>query len=272
MGILREIISKKKDRLSDSKRRISLGELRGRLSELQDHRDFEGSIRRPKNHIPNSHINGQPLKLIAEIKRASPSAGIIREGFDLSAIAGVYRDKRVDAVSVLTEEDYFRGSIDFIIQVKGIVSCPILRKDFIFDPYQVYEAGAYGADAILLIAAALNGAQAEELLEIAAQIGLSVLFEIHSHKELQQAIDLNCRVIGINNRDLTTLQVNIETTLELIKDIPSDRIIVSESGIKGRQDASLMDKAGVDAILVGTSLMKTRTPSDMAAMIDELRG
>ncbi|KJU86741.1 indole-3-glycerol-phosphate synthase [Candidatus Magnetobacterium bavaricum] len=264
MSILREIISKKKDRLSDSKRRVSFNELRVRVSELEGCRDFEGSIRRLKNR--------QSLRVIAEIKRASPSAGIIREGFDLNEIAGVYRDKQVDAVSVLTEEDYFKGSIDFIRPVKEIVSCPVLRKDFIFDQYQVYEGRAYGADAILLIAAALSGAQAEELMEVAAGIGLAVLFEVHSYKELQQAIDLKCRVIGINNRDLTTLQVNISTTLQLITDMPQDRIVVSESGIRGREDAAVMDRAGVDAILVGTSLMKTNSVADMAAMIDALRG
>ncbi|MBF0316532.1 MAG: indole-3-glycerol phosphate synthase TrpC [Nitrospirae bacterium] len=264
MSILREIISKKKDRLSDSKRRISFRELKARVGESEDCRDFEGAIRRLKNQ--------QPLKVIAEIKRASPSSGIIRERFDLNEIAGVYKDKQVDAVSVLTEEDYFKGSIDFIRPVKEIVSCPVLRKDFIFDQYQVYEGRAHGADAILLIAAALNGAQAEELMEVAVGLGLAVLFEVHNYKELQQAIDLRCKVIGINNRDLTTLQVNITTTLQLMPDIPEDRIIVSESGIRGKEDASVMDRAGVDAILVGTSLMRTNSVTDMAAMIDALRG
>lgn len=264
MSILSEIISKKKDRLSDSKRRISLSELRTRVDESEVCRNFEAAIRRPKD--------SQPLKVIAEIKRASPSAGIIREPFDLGEIAGVYRDKQVDAVSVLTEEDYFKGSIDFIRPVKGIVPCPVLRKDFIFDPYQVYEARAYGADAILLIAAALDGAQAEELMGVATEVGPSVLFEVHNYKQLQQAIDLKCNIIGINNRDLTTLQVNIKTTLDLTRDIPQDRIIVSESGIKGREDALMVDRAGVDAILVGTSLMKANSVTDMAAMIDALRG
>ncbi|MBF0344074.1 MAG: indole-3-glycerol phosphate synthase TrpC [Nitrospirae bacterium] len=267
MSILREILLKKKERLGDSKRRVPFSEIRERADEVQDRRDFEAAIKRLKDPL-----SGQPIKVIAEIKRASPSACVIREGFDLNEIAGVYRDKAVDTVSVLTEEDYFQGSIDYIKPVKETVLCPVLRKDFIFDHYQVYETKAYGADAMLLIAAALSASQADELMDIARQIGLFVLFEVHNYKELQLAVDLNCRVIGINNRDLTTLMINIETTLDLMKDIPKNKITVSESGIRGRDDASVLDSAGVDAILVGTSLMKTRNVADMANMIDALRG
>lgn len=259
MSILDRITGKKKERLDFIKGRVSRGDLKSRIADAEKPRDFRSAVGREKGRI----------RLIAEIKQASPSRGAIRRDFDPQAIAALYEKKLVDAVSVLTEEDFFCGDLKYIPSVKEVTTKPVLRKDFIFDEYQILESRAWGADAILLIASSLDRVQAEEYLDLSRQLGLSVLFEVHSFDELEKALRVNAEIIGINNRNLETLSVDINTTFLLKREIPSDRIVVSESGIKTREDMMRLAEGGVDAVLIGTSLMEAE---DIGKKIDELMG
>lgn len=260
MGILSEIISKKRERLEDSKTRLSIKDLGAKIGDIEESRDFKTAIKR---------FLDEKIKMIAEIKRASPSKGIIRKDFDHLSIARTYEEKAVSAVSILTEEDFFHGNLKFLSEVKKVLTKPILRKDFVFDEYQIYESRANGADAILLIAAILDKNQAAEYLHLSKELGLYVIFEVHNFKELEMALLIDSDIIGINNRDLKTLQVNINTTFELKKEIPSDKVTISESGIKTREDVKRLEDAGIDSILVGTALMEAE---DIGKKIDELMG
>lgn len=259
MSILDKITEKKLARLNIAKSGTQLNALKQRLSECEPARDFKAAITKGQGTI----------RLIAEIKKASPSKGLIRESFDPGSIAGIYEEKAVDAISVLTEEDFFQGDINYIRTVKDRASRPVLRKDFIIDEYQIYEARVFGADAILLIASLLERQQAEEYLHLCGELGLSVLFEVHDHLELEKALRVDADIIGINNRNLKTMSIDLGTTFLLKKELPSDRLVVSESGIKTRDDVLRLDAAGIDAMLIGTSLMESR---EIGKKIDELRG
>jgi len=239
---------------------VPLRELKSKITDVEKPRDFRTAVKRSLD---------ENIKLIAEIKKASPSKGIIREKFDHLSIAQIYDKKHVHAVSVLTEEDFFMGSLSFLPEVKKITSKPVLRKDFIVDEYQIYETRVNSADAILLIAAILEKNQAAEYLNLARELGLSVLFEVHDFKELEMALLIACDIIGINNRNLKTLQVDMNTTFTLRREIPSERIVVSESGIKSRTDLQKLQNIGVDALLIGTSFMEAE---DIGKKIDELTG
>ncbi|MBZ0156394.1 MAG: indole-3-glycerol phosphate synthase TrpC [Alphaproteobacteria bacterium] len=260
MSILDTIAARKAERLRDTKRKTPLPELRGRLQECDAPRDFRGAVRRK---------NEGALRLIAELKKASPSKGLIRKDFDPVSIASLYERKGADALSVLTEEDFFQGHLSFLREVRQNTALPLLRKDFIFDAYQIYEARVNGADALLLIAALLERNQAQEYLHLAAELGLQVLFEVHDEEELEKALLVNAEIIGINNRDLKTLEIDLSTTLRLRKEIPPGKIVVSESGIRTRSDVERLREAGVDTLLVGTSLMQSE---DIGRKIDELLG
>jgi indole-3-glycerol phosphate synthase len=207
------------------------------------------------------------LSLIAEIKRASPSKGAIRLDIDPASQARSYQDLGASAISVLTEADYFHGSIEDLIEARIACTIPILRKDFIIHPYQVYEARAYGADAILLIAALLSKQDLLELVELAYELGMHPLVEVHSEEEIPRAISSKTRIIGINNRDLATFHVDLETTARLIPFIPKDRLLVSESGIKGIEEAKQLCSWGIRSILVGEALV---TSSDLGTLIHKL--
>ena len=246
MSVLANIVAKKLDRIAYAKGAVPVNELKKRLRDTGGTRDFAGALRR----------DGGAIRLIAEIKKASPSKGVIRTDFDPVKIASVYEECPVSAVSVLTEEDFFQGRLSFLRAVKDVTSRPVLRKDFIVDEYQIYESGVNGADAILLIAAILDKGQAGEYLRLAGELGLHVLFEVHNEGDLEKALAAGAGVIGINNRDLETLRIDLSTTLRLKKDIPGGKIIVSESGIGGRDDVLKLAGAGVDAMLIGTSLME----------------
>jgi len=259
MSILEKITARKRERLGEAKLRTSLAELKSASRDMGSPRDFQKAIKRGSG----------PLRIIAEIKKASPSKGLIRKDFDHVAIASIYERKGVNAVSVITEEDYFQGRIDFLSAVKKTVSMPVLRKDFIIDEYQIYEARTNGADALLLIAALLETNQAAEYLLLSKDLGMSVLFEVHDFHELQKALLINAPVIGINNRDLKTMSIDLETSVRLRAEIPAGRITVSESGIGNKEDAEKIGSAGFDAILVGTCLMESR---DIGEKIDQLRG
>lgn len=260
MGILFEIAKKTKERVKDRKARVSLRDVKSMISDCENTMDFSASIKRHPD---------EPIKLIAEIKKASPSKGIIRKDFDHLAIASIYEKKAVSAVSVLTEEDYFHGNLLFIPEVRKVLTKPILRKDFICDAYQIYESRAYQADAILLIAAILDKNQAHEYLHLSGELGLHSIFEVHDLKELEMALFLNSAIIGINNRDLKTLRVDIQETFDLAKKIPPGKTIISESGIRTREDVRRLGHAGIDALLIGTALMEA---DDIGEKIDEFTG
>ncbi|MBI4823469.1 MAG: indole-3-glycerol phosphate synthase TrpC [Nitrospirae bacterium] len=258
MGILDEIVKKKKERLSYVKAKIPLKDIISKIP----------SMEKPRPLMPAIKRDSKGIRLIAEIKKASPSRGIIRQDFNHMEIAKLYQEKS-DAISVLTEEDFFMGDLKYIEDVREIVDKPLLRKDFIVDEYQLYESRANRADAILLIASLLSKAQAEEYLHMAKELSMAVLFEIHDMRELEMALLLNADIIGINNRDLKTLKIDLSVTETLKKDIPEGKIVVSESGIKSRQDVIKLDKAGIDAMLIGTVLMEAE---NIGKKIDELRG
>jgi indole-3-glycerol phosphate synthase len=256
--ILDEIIAHKKEELAETKRRSPLADIKAKASDAE-----------PARRAAESLSAGDTIRLIAEVKKASPSKGVIREDFDPVEIAKIYARSGASCISVLTEERYFKGKLEYLDQIRKAVGLPLLRKDFIIDEYQIYEARAAGADAVLLIAACLERKQIEDFLGVAGQSGLDVLVEAHTYKELDRALLAGASLVGINNRDLSTFNVSIRTSLDLIKDIPDDRTVVSESGIKSREDVLALQKAGVDAILVGESLMREK---DIGKKVKELLG
>jgi indole-3-glycerol phosphate synthase len=243
---LKNIIARKKEKIALNKQTLTQEELINRISTLPPTKPFIESIAKPKQ-----------ISLIAEIKKASPSAGLIRQDFDPLKIASIYQEAQVQAISVLTEEDFFQGSLNDLNQVRQTISLPLLRKDFILEPYQVYEARAYGADAILLIADILTREAITELSELAQSLGLDALVEVHDEKELKKILKLkNLPLIGINNRSLNTFEVDFTTTQKLFPLIPKDKTVVVESGIKSYQDVLFLRILGVSAVLIGEAFMR----------------
>jgi len=256
--ILDDIIANKKEELAASKHRISFVDIKAKAVDAGPIRGFKKIL-----------ASGSGIRLIAEVKKASPSKGVIREDFDPVAIAGKYEESGAACLSVLTEEKFFQGKLEYLGAIRKTVSLPLLRKDFIIDEYQLFEARAAGADAVLLIAACLGRDQIADYLGIAEGLGLDVLVESHTYKELDKSLLAGASLIGINNRDLSTFTVSLQTTIDLLKDIPDDRIVVSESGIKTHDHVVMLEKAGVDAILVGESLMRE---NDIGLKVKELLG
>lgn len=255
--ILDEIIAYKRKELAETKVRIPLQEVRAKAADAEPVRGF------------GEALSGGEIRLIAEVKKASPSKGVIREDFDPVEIAKTYARSGASCLSVLTENKYFQGKLDYLAEIRKAVGFPLLRKDFIIDSYQIHEARAGGADAILLIAACLERRQIEDFINIAKELGLDALVESHTYKELDKTLLAGASLVGINNRDLKTFSVSVQTTLDLLKDIPDDRTVVSESGIKTREDVIRLRQAGVDAILVGESLMREK---DIGKKVKELLG
>ena len=212
-------------------------------------------------------LKGDHIRLIAEVKQASPSRGMLRPNLNPVELAQTYAEGGAAAISVLTEANYFMGSIEHLAAIREVVGLPLLRKDFIFDPYQVYESRAYGADALLLIAAVLNQEQLKELVSLSHSLGLRCLVEVHNTDEVERAVLSGAEIIGINNRDLNTFTVDITTTRRLRPLIPQERIVISESGIKSKRDIEKLGKWGVDAVLVGEALV---TAGDVWAKMKEL--
>ena len=212
-------------------------------------------------------LKSDGVSLITEIKKASPSRGVLCNDFNPFVLARTYADNGAAAISVLTESKYFDGHIDHLAEIRETVAIPLLRKDFIFDPYQVYESRAFGADALLLIAAILEPGQLDELSALSRELGLSCLVEVHNENEVEKALRSSAQIIGINNRDLRTFNVDVGTTQRLRKLIPADRIVVSESGVRSRQDIANLKNQGVDAALVGEALLIS---ADIAAKMREL--
>ena len=256
--ILDKIVADVAIELVEKKRRVPLAEMAKRAITQSPPLDFAAALR------------GDTVRLIAEVKKASPSRGIICPDFNPVRIARIYADNGATAISVLTEPKYFLGSLEYLRDIKKALAdkpLPLLRKDFIIDPYQVYEARAYGADCVLLIAAILSPKKLGELLQLSRQLGMMNLVEIHNEAELDTAIKYGASIIGINNRDLTSFEVDLKTTSKLRPLIPPDRITVSESGIKNRQDMQKLKEWGINAALIGEALMSV---PDIAAKMKEL--
>ena len=258
VDILKEVISKKKEKIILAKQNFPEEDLKARAQNLEPTRSFIEAINKPRG-----------ISLIAEIKKASPSRGIIRQDFNLQEIVKAYQYVGVQAISVLTEEDYFGGNISHILEIKNLVDVPILRKDFILEPYQVYESRLFGADAILLIAEILTKDQLTELMQIADSLGLGYLVEVHTEKELKKILNLKMPLIGINNRNLHTLEVDFKTTEKLFPLIPKERIVVVESGIKTYQDVLFLKILGVSAVLIGEAFMEAE---DIKKRVEEIMG
>lgn len=256
--ILEQIVADSRLELEDRKRITPLAELR------------RVALEQPPPLNLASALSGDEVKLIAEVKKASPSRGVIRPDFDPVHIAKTYAASGAAAISVLTEAKYFKGSLSYLKEIRGALGnerLPLLRKDFIFDPYQVYESRAYGADSLLLIVAILTPGGLDELVSLSHDLSMSCLVEVHNETELEVALESGAKIIGINNRDLNTFDVNLSTTEHLKPLIPPDRIVVSESGIKNRSDMEKMKKWAIDAVLVGEVLMSA---PDIAAKMREL--
>ena len=249
MNILEKITEYKKQDIEIQKKNLTISNLKELISELPPAVSFERKFQ-------ECIVRGQ-IALIAEIKKASPSKGLIREDFKPLEIAKIYESCNASAISVLTEEHFFLGSLEYLKQVKANVSVPVLRKDFIIDEYQIYESRAYGADIILLISSVLSKNQLKEFNDIASTLGLSSIVETHSKEDFEFYLENNTRFIGINNRDLTTFKTDVNHTIGLIKDKHLCRsFIISESGISTFADVSKLSNAGVSGILIGEHFMK----------------
>lgn len=257
-SILDRIVATKREEIERAKVFAPLEELLRWAEQAPSPRDFLAALR-----------NAAPVALIAEVKKASPSKGIIRAAFDPLAIAKTYEAHGAACLSVLTDAPYFQGHIEFLRWIKEAVQIPVLRKDFVLDPYQVVEARAYGADAVLLIAECLEGDALPRLYHEVLAWGMTPLVELYEPQNLRRVVDLGAPLIGINNRDLRTFEVDVDHTIRLRAEIPSDRVVVGESGIRTHEDLRRLGHAGVQAVLVGESLM--REP-DIGAAVDRLLG
>ncbi len=259
--ILEKIVKAKREEVTARKVAVPLQDLKAQIRDLPSPRDFHQAVDRQSSD--------ERIRLIAEVKRASPSQGIIRQEFDLEALISAYTGGGAAALSILTDEPFFRGNLHDLARAKASAFLPVLRKDFILDPYQVYESRAWGADAVLLIAAVLEPQTLQDLLALSQEIGLHPLTEIHTREELHTALDAKVPIVGINNRDLKTFKVSLDTTFALIPEIPPDRVVVSESGINDQREVARLEAAGIDAVLVGEGVLRAR---DVEAKVRELLG
>ncbi|HMW81861.1 MAG TPA: indole-3-glycerol phosphate synthase TrpC [Accumulibacter sp.] len=257
--ILQRILAVKRDELAASAAETSLAEICATAQRQERPRDFVGALRQ-------RIAAGQPA-VIAEIKRASPSKGILRADFQPAAIAAGYQENGAACLSVLTDRQFFHGSPAALQRARAACSLPVLRKDFLVDDYQVHEARAMGADAILLIVAALDLPTMQRFEQIATSYGMSVLVEVHDRHELELALELATPLIGINNRNLRSFEVSLQTTLDLSLDVPAERIVIAESGILAATDVSLLRRHGVNAFLVGEAFMRADEPGKALATL-----
>jgi indole-3-glycerol phosphate synthase len=253
--MLDKIIAQKREEVEQRKKEATITYLQQRIARQKPALDLTLALK------------GDHIRLIAEVKQASPSRGVLSPNFNPIELAQTYAEGGAAAISVLTEANYFMGSIEHLAAIKEMVAIPLLRKDFIFDLYQVYESRAYGADALLLIAFILSQEQLKELILLSHSLGLKCLVEVHNKGEVERAILSEAEIIGINNRDLNTFSIDINMTQRLRPLIPQDRIVVSESGIKNKRDIEKLRKWGVDAVLVGEALV---TAGDIRAKMQEL--
>jgi len=252
MDILRRILATKRDEVLSARERTPLSDLFKVARSVPPPRDFAAALR--------IRLATGRSAVIAEVKKASPSKGVLRADFDPAAIAASYAANGAACLSVLTDREYFQGAPEYLAQARAASGLPVLRKDFMVDPYQVFEARVLGADAILLIVAALDDARLRELEALAASLGMATLAEVHDRAELERALQLTTPLLGINNRNLRTSETTLETTLGLLPAIPDDRIVVTESGILAPPDVARMRAAGVNAFLVGEAFMRAADP------------
>ena len=250
--ILNRILARKAEEIEQRSRVRPLDELRARAQQQPATRGFVRAIERK--------LQAGDAAVIAEVKKASPSKGLIRKDFDPAAIARSYEAGGAACLSVLTDVDFFQGSNAYLGEARAACRLPVIRKDFIIDPYQVYEARMIGADAILLIVAALEDGPMIEMANLAHELGMDVLVEVHDIDELERALQTDCQLIGVNNRNLRTFKVSLDTSLELKSAMPGDRIMVTESGIASREDVARMRGAGIHTFLVGESFMRQPDP------------
>ena len=246
--VLSTIIAARRRRIDEARAEVPLGKLRQAAEGRTDFRDFAGAL------------SGETLSVIAELKKASPSRGLLRPDFRPVEIAESYQQAGASALSVLTEEEFFQGSLSYLKAAREAVHIPVLRKDFIVDEYQVYESVAAGAEACLLIVAALDDRDLRHFIELAGSLRVAALVEVHTEEDLARAIDAGAKIIGINNRNLNTLEVSLETSFRLRGKVPASCLAVSESGIKSGADLEKLAKAGFNAVLIGEHLMLADDP------------
>ena len=256
--ILDTIVATKREEVAAARTATPERELRAALADAPPARDFFSAL-----------SGGGPIKLIAEVKKASPSKGLIREDFQPVEIATVYEQHGASCISVLTDRPYFQGSLDYLRDIRSVVGIPLLRKDFILDPYQLVEARVAGADAILLIAECLDDDRLRELHDGALELGMVPLVEFYEPANLPRVLQAGAKLVGVNNRDLRTFQTDLQHTVRMREQVPRDCVFVGESGIHSRADVELLESAGVNAILVGESLMAN---PDIGAAVDRLLG
>ena len=256
--ILDQIVAAKRTEIERHKAMTPGVELRARLADAAPVRDFFTPLAAPG-----------PIKLIAEVKKASPSAGVIRADFDPVAIARIYEAHGATCISVLTDEPYFQGRLEYLSQIRAATRIPLLRKDFILDEYQLIEARVAGADAVLLIAECLDDCNLRKLFNATCDLGMTPLVELYEPENLERVFDAGATLIGVNNRNLRTFEVDLAHTIEMRNRVPDECVLVAESGIKTRADVERLETAGVDAILVGESLTRER---DIGAAVDQLLG
>ena len=255
--ILKRILARKAEEVDERLRHTGLEVLEQRISRAAPVRGFITAL--------EQRLSAKQAAVIAEIKKASPSRGVLREDFNPAQIAASYERGGAACLSVLTDVDFFSGADAYLQEARVACSLPVLRKDFMIDPYQVYEARALGADCILLIVAALSDGMLRELLQLAHHLDMDALVEVHDADEMARALDLPARLIGVNNRDLRTFETRLDVTLGFIGQVPEDRILVTESGINTRDDVALMRRNGVHAFLVGEAFMKADEPGKKLA-------
>jgi indole-3-glycerol phosphate synthase len=259
--ILNRILARKVEEVAERSARLPLAELRARVADQPDTRGFAAAL--------ESCVEAGRAAVIAEIKKASPSKGVIRADFDPVAIAQSYQRGGASCLSVLTDVDFFQGADAHLQQVRAACGLPLLRKDFTIDAYQVYEARVIGADCILLIAAALDDETLMDLALLAADLDLDVLVEVHDGDELERALEIPAPLIGINNRNLRSFEVSLETSVNLRRNVPAERLLVSESGIATREDVAHLRTAGIHAFLVGEAFMRATDPgSELQRLFD----
>ncbi len=263
--ILNKIIEQKEIRLKDETGKVTLEDLQQKLKEQQELKD--PYIFKPRDFF-SAIKNKTGTSIIGEIKKASPTCGIIRKDFNPVELAKEYDSAGVEALSVLTERDFFMGDNTYLTSIKETVYLPILRKDFIIDPWQIYESRDSGADAILLIVSLLTNEKLKEFLDMSHALGMDCIAEVHNITQVETALQAGAMIIGINNRDLNTFEINIDLTEQLVKHIPKEKAIISESGIKTHEDFCFLKSLGIDAVLIGETFM--RSPS-IINKVNELR-
>ena len=251
MNVLSQIIAKKRERVEEAKRAVPLERLRS---------DALGKREPVPSHALRRALQSDGINIIAEFKRRSPSKGVIRDDADLASIVQSYKAGGAVALSVLTEEDYFDGSLADLQMARSTVDLPVLRKDFVFDEYQMFEAAAAGADAVLLIVSVLDDQQIKSLSRLAEELGMDALVEVHNSEEMDRAARCGAKLVGINNRDLRTFEVSLETSIQLAPLAPRDALLVSESGLKDAADLQRLKEHGFHGFLIGESLMRARCP------------